>query len=335
MRYRSFGRTGWQVSELGMGCAALGGGIYQKNDREAIATLQEAADAGINFFDTASNYSAGHSERLIGQAFEGRRKQVFIASKTGMLYPAAVRAALKFKHLLKPFRAWLAPVAPTLNRMKYGNKRSEFSQRFVTESLHATLKRLKTDYLDLYQLHNPSPQALEQDDLCDVLEKLKREGKIREYGISLAQVEHAEALGLRHPGAASIQVALNLLDQEAINQCLPLAQARGSAVIARVPFAQGLLTGVSGETKAEQIATDREKVAARKARAQAFRFLATPGRSIASAALQFVLQVPGVSVVIPGMSSRLHLRENLNAPNALPLTPEELTAVFNAKFSPA
>jgi len=325
MNCRLFGRTGWQVSELGLGCAALGGGVYQKNDREAIATLNNALEAGINFFDTASSYSGGHSERLIGRAFQGRRDKVIIASKAGMLYPPAVRLAIRFKYLLKPVRAFLGPVAPSLNRIKYGNRRGEFSPRYITESLHGSLKRLGTDYIDLYQLHNPPPEALRRDDLCEPMEKLKQEGKIRDYGISCKEVAHAP-LALRHP-VSSVQVIFNLLDQEALTQCLPIAQERNIAVIARLPFAQGLLTDARGETKAERITMDRAQIAARRERALQFRFLATDQRTMAQAALRFVLQTRGVSVAIAGMSTRQHLRENLGALGILPLSQDELSRI--------
>ena len=327
MKYRVLGSTGLKVSEIGMGCAALGGGVYQKNDREAVATLNEALDAGINFFDTASSYSDGHSERLIGRAFPGRRNRVIIASKAGMLYPPAVRLAIRFKYLLMPVRAFLGPIAPSLNRIKYGNKHGEFSPAHITESLHGSLKRLATDYIDLYQVHNPPPEELQRDDLCEVFEQLKRQGKLRHYGISLTHAEDAAALGLRHPGAAAIQVMLNLLDQEAITQCLPLAQARSMAVIARVPLAQGLLTGATGGTKAERITMDRAQTAARKERVQQFRFLATGQRTLAQAALRFVLQTSGVSITLSGMSSRRHLHENLKALEVPPLSMQELDRI--------
>lgn len=322
MKYRALGSSGFSVSEIGMGCAALGGGVYQKNDREAIATLNEALDCGITFFDTANTYSAGHSERLIGRAFKGRRDKVIIATKAGTLYPPAVRLAIQFKHILLPVRSLLYPIIPNLNQIKYSGRRGEFSPQYIAKELHSSLKRLDTDYIDLYQLHNPLPEALNREDLCEQLEKFKQQGKIRAYGIACKETSHAPA-ALRHP-IASVQVVFNLLDQEARFQCLPSAAERSIGVIARLPFAQGLLTDTRGTTKAEQIAMDRSRIAARKAKAQQFRFLGTPQRTLAQAALQFVLQTGGVSVTIPGMSSRKHLQENLKALEAPPLSAQEM-----------
>lgn len=330
MKYRALGSAGFKVSEIGMGCAALGGGIYQKNDREAVAALNDALDAGVTFFDTANTYSAGHSERLIGRAFKGRRDQVIIASKAGMRYSPAVRLAIRFKYLLTPLRGWLGPATPALNRIKYGDKRGAFSSKHITESIHGSLKRLGTDYIDLYQLHNPPPQELERDDLCEPLEKLKQQGKIRAYGISCKEIAHAR-LAMRHP-IATVQVAYSLLDQQARSECLPVAGERNIGVIARLPFAQGLLTGALGETKAEQIAMSRADIAARKARAGRFRFLATDRRTLAQAALQFVLQTSGVSVTIPGMSSRRHLHENLKALELPPLSRQEMEKITSPDF---
>lgn len=325
MKYRALGTAGFKVSEIGMGCAALGGGVYQKNDREAIATLHSALDAGINFFDTANTYSAGHSERLIGRAFKGRRDKVIIATKAGTIYPPIVRLAIQFKHILLPVRSLLEPVTPSLNRIKYGKKRGEFSPQYIAKELHGSLKRLGTDYIDLYQLHNPLPEALNRENLCEQLEKFKQQGKIRAYGIACKETAHAP-LALRH-SIASVQVAFNLLDQEARHQCLPMAAERAVGVIARLPFAQGLLTDTRGTTKAEQIAMDRSHIAARKAKAGQFRFLATPQRTLAQAALQFILQTDGVTVTIPGMSSRKHLQENLKALEAPPLNAREIEEI--------
>jgi len=326
MNTRAFGRTGWSVAELGMGCAGVGRGLYRKDDREALATLDRALEAGINFYDTSSSYSAGDSEQLLGRAFKGRRDRVIIASKVGMLYPPSIAFALRFKYLLAPIETFLRPVRPLLNRTKYSRKRNDFSPQHIERTLHESLARLQTDYVDLYQLHNPPPGDLRRDDLCKPLERLKAQGTIRAYGISCARAEDA-LLAMEHPGIACVQVPINLLDQEALPQVLPLAQARGVAVIARVPLAQGLLTDAAHETKAEQIAVDCGAVLERKRRAQALRFLATGGRTLPQAALQFVLQLPGVSVVIPGMATRRHLEENLRALDAPPLTAEELERV--------
>lgn len=326
MKQRAFGRTGWSIAKLGMGCAALGGGLHRKDDREALVTLDRALEAGVNFYDTASTYSQGRSEELLGRAFAGRRDRVIIASKVGMIYPSAIGFALRIKPLFRPVRELLRPVRSLLNRSKYSQRTGNFSAQHIERTIHQSLVRLQTEYIDLCQLHNPSPEELRRDDLCKPLERLKKQGKIRHYGISCARAEDA-LLAMEHPGIVSVQVPINLLDQDALPRVLPMARARGVAVIARVPLAQGLLTDATHETKAEQIAVDRGAVLERKRRAEMLRFLAIGDRTLAQAALQFVLQLSGVSVVIPGMATRRHLEENLRALDAPPLNADELALV--------
>ena len=328
MKHRMFGRTGLSVSELGMGCAALGGGLYGRDDREVIATLEAAFEAGITFYDTANTYSAGRSERLLGRTFKSRRRRVFITSKGGIVYHPVMAVAIGMKSWLKPVKELLRPMQARLNRAKYAFKHGDFSPRHIERALAGSLKRLQTDYLDLYQLHNPPPEVLARGEIFEALERFKTQGKIRQYGVSFKTVKDAEAVSWA-PGLSAIQVPLNLLDQEVVSRVLPLARERGIAVIARVPLAQGLLTDAS-EVKAEQIAVDPDAVAQRKRRAEAFHFLATGQRTLAQAALQFVLQLPGVSVVIPGMTKRRRLEANLGALAAPPLTNEELERVAHA-----
>jgi aryl-alcohol dehydrogenase-like predicted oxidoreductase len=326
MNYRSFGKTDLKVSDIGMGCSSLGGGLYHRDDRGSIRTLLKAFDHGINFYDTSDNYSQGKSERLIGQAFKDRRKYVVIASKVGTSYSSLGGLALRIRPLLRPVSQILHPIRARLNRMRYSQRHKDFSTKHLTEAIHESLKRLQTDYLDLYQLHNPPLSILQKGDFYGTLEKLKAQGKIRYYGVSCATV-HDALLCLKYPGFSSIQVTINLLDQEAVTKLLPLAKEEKLAVIARVPLAQGLLTNIQKETKAEQIAKNQRELEYRKSRVKKFQFLVKKDRTLAQAALQFVLQLDGVSVVIPGMTKQKHLEENLGALTAPPLTMEELLKI--------
>jgi aryl-alcohol dehydrogenase-like predicted oxidoreductase len=333
MRQRPFGRTGLTVSELGMGCAAIGGGLHARNDRDAIETLHAAYDAGITFYDTAQTYSGGRSEAAVGRAFRDRRGRVILASKAGIAYPPLVALGIRIKPWLSPVRDLLRPMRTTLNRAKYSKRYPDFTPEYLRRSLESSLKRLQTDYIDVYQLHNPPVEVLARPEAMAMFERFKTEGKVRVCGISFKTIDDAES-AIWPASVGSIQVEFNLLNQHASARVLPAAQEHGAGVIARVPLAQGLLTDAA-EPKAQQIATDPDALARRRRQAEAFRFLADGRRTMAQAALQFVLQQPGVSVVIPGMSSRRHLEANLQALTAPALSPEELGAIARVPLAQA
>ncbi len=324
MRTRAFGRTGLTVSELGMGCSGLAGGLYYRNDREALATLQGAFDAGITFYDTSSNYGLGRSERLLGRAFAKRRRQVILATKGGARFLPLGVIGLRAKPFLRPIRRLLHPMRRELHHWRDAQKRYDYRPGFLTQSIEASLKRLRTDYLDLFQLYNPSPEAIAEGGIFETLEGLRAHGKVLHTGVSCVTVEDALRC-LDHPVIESVQVEINMLDQSALDRLLPEAARHGVAVVARVPLAQGLLTAMPDGSIAERTAQDSSAYARRRQLAERYRAFVTPGRTLAQAALQFVLALPGVSVVIPGMARRVHLTENLNALRAPALTAEEMS----------
>jgi aryl-alcohol dehydrogenase-like predicted oxidoreductase len=326
MNYRLFGKTDLKVSEVGLGCSSLRGGLYHRDDQESIKTLFQAFDLGINFYDTSDNYSQGNSERLIGQAFKGKRDRVIIASKGGAVFSPLGRFALQLKPILRPMRHLLNLMRSYLHKMRDSEKSYDYSPKHLTEAVEGSLKRLQTEYIDLYQLYNPSSSILESGEVFDILDKLKIRGKIRYYGVSCVTIDDA-LLCLKHHGISSVQVTINLLDQEAITKLIPLATENKLAVIARVPLAQGLLTSLQIGTMAEHSARNRREFKDRKNRAKKFWFLVKENRTMAQAALQFVLQLQGVSVVIPGIINRKQLEENLGALTASPLTSEELMKI--------
>ena len=326
MEYRSFGKTDLKVSEIGFGCQSLGGGLYYKDDSESIMTLQQAFGSGINFYDTSDHYSQGMSERLIGRAFKDRRDRVILSSKAGTLYYSIGNLALRMRPLLRPMSYLLHPMKISLHLMRASQKGSDFSAEYLTKAVHGSLRRLQTDYLDLFQLHKPPSSILEEGDFCETLEKLKDQGKIRYYGVSCATVDDA-LICLKHPGISSVQVGISLLDQEAITKLLPVAREKTLVVIARNPRAQGHLTNTLSDIMAETYARNQREFEDRKNRAKQFQFLIKENRTLAQAALQFILQLHGVSVVIPRSVNREQLEENLGALTAPPLTKEELLKI--------
>ncbi|TLZ92160.1 MAG: aldo/keto reductase, partial [Methanobacteriota archaeon] len=159
MQRRPLGKTGLQVSEIGFGAWAIGGNAHGNSygptdDGESIAAVQKAVDLGVNFFDTADVYGWGHSEEVLGKALEGRRDQVHLATKVG-------------------------------GDFYHGGVRANFDPGYIAFALERSLQRLRTDHVDLYQLHNPPAETVADPAAYEVLETLKAEGKIVSYGVSV------------------------------------------------------------------------------------------------------------------------------------------------------
>jgi aryl-alcohol dehydrogenase-like predicted oxidoreductase len=323
MNYRLFGETDLRVSEIGLSCASLAGGLYYKNDRESVMTLLQAFDSGINFFETSDSWGQGNSERLIGQALRSKRDSLIIAGRVGIVFSTLGNLALRMRTLLRPVSRLLRPMSGHLYKVRTSQKRKDFSSKHLTEAIHGSLKRLQTDYLDLYQLYRPPSSVLEKGEFCETFENLKAQGKLRYYGVVCDTVKDA-LICLRLPGISSIQVDISLLDQEAITKVLPLASERKLAVIAGHPRAMGLLTNNLSDIMGDTSSYDRTELENRKNRAKSLQFLIKENRTLAQAALQFVLQVDGVSIVLPRAIDRVQLDENLGAREAPRLVKQEL-----------
>ena len=323
MRVNRLGQTDLRVSELGLGCQSLGGGLYYRSRKESLALVHRALDEGVTFFDTADHYSQGLSEQWLGAALGGRRHEVVLATKAGTYYTPLGASAARLRPLLRPAGRWLRPLKIHFHRLRATQKRQDFSTGYLREAVEVSLRRLNTDYLDLFQLHKPSPAEFRAGAWRDVLQRLQAEGKIRYYGISCATVEDA-LLCLDIPDIAAVQVGISLLDQEAIGEFLPRARDRGLGVIARNPRAQGHLTSERGDIMAETYAKSRAEVAAKQQRAGQFAFLVNERRPLEQAALQFVLQLPGVACAIPRAVNVRQLLVNLGALHAATLRAEEL-----------
>jgi aryl-alcohol dehydrogenase-like predicted oxidoreductase len=327
VNYRSFGRTPFRVSEIGLGCSRLGGAARYKHEKELLDTVLQAFDRGINFFDTADSYAQGGSERLLGSALRGRRAAAIIATKAGYRLTATGRIGAKLKPLLRPLVRSISGLQRSVSRVQSVGRTQEFSPDYIRRAIESSLLRLQTDYIDVFQLHNPPSEVIESGDLIPTLDRARSEGKIRCYGISCRTVEDA-TLCLRHPSISSIQLPINLLDFKGIASFLLLAEQENVAVIARQPLASGYLARPAVEIKAEHFSAREEEFKRKLDQARGYQFLAVSNRrTIAQAALNFVLALRGVSVVITGMSDKEHLEENLAAP-ACSFTPDELATTY-------
>ena len=322
MNYRSFGSTGLKVSEIGLGCSRLGRGVLKMDKKESIRVLLRAFELGVNFYDTADTYTNGRSEKLIGSAFKDRRSQVIIASKVGMLPSSFYRLGKTLMPILRPIRRVIEPWRSSLKRVS--EHRQEFSPSYIKNSIEKSLKSLKTDYLDLYQLHNPPSWIIERGEVFETLELLKSQGKIRFYGISAKSIGDA-ILSLKYASISSLQVEFNLLQQKASEHLFPLLDQKEIAIIARAPLARGLLTKKMTDESGELL--NRLDLQMARAKVVGLSFLVNENRDLCQAALQFVLSRPQVSVVIPGTRKMKHLEDNVRALEAPPLTEQELEKI--------
>ncbi|MBX8643308.1 MAG: aldo/keto reductase [Thermoplasmata archaeon] len=221
MKYRSIGKTSIRVSEIGFGAWSVGTNWWAENS-ENIETrmLEEAVERGVNFFDTSNVYGDGRSEAILGNFIKGRREEFVIASKFGYIVDAP----------------------------RTGGAHSERPQLFTAEhmksSLERTLRNLGTDYIDLYQLHNPKMDAIENDELFAELEHLVDENIIRAYGVALGPAIGWKEEGLkaiRERGISTLQSVYNILEQEPGLSLFGECGARGVSGLVRVPHASGAL----------------------------------------------------------------------------------------------
>jgi len=306
-----------------MGCSGIGRTLNRRNDAEAVATLVASLERGVNFYDTAPGYSAGESERLIGKAFEGKRDKIIIASKAGVRGTGIAHVAKRYKHLLRPLRSLLSP-GGRLPRFLETRRHVDFSTDFLVASVDASLKRLRTDYLDILLLHHPTTEALRSAAFSDTFIELKRVGKIRHWGVSADSLEQA-MLSLEIPGIEVIQVAMSMLSQEPMFTFFDHVRRRDVGIVARKILEQGVLTGRRTGTKADWWVADRERLMSLKMRVEQLGFLETDARTLTQSALLFMRGLDHVATSVVGYSSLDHLQEVAAAYDLPPLTDGELS----------
>jgi len=275
MKVNPLGKSGLRVSEIGFGCMLLGPD-HKENER----LLHRAVELGINFFDTADLYDRGRNEESVGRAFKGMRQEVVIATKVGNRWR-------------EDGSGWDWDPSP------------DYIKRAVGESL----RRLQTDYLDLYQLHGGTLDD-PVDDVIATFEDLKRQGIIRAFGISSVRPSVIREWG-RRSELASVMTQYSLLDRRPEEETLDFLHRHGVSVIARGPVAKGILSD-AGEEKVAGGFLDHALQTLWEARA-ALQSLAAPLRGMAQLALRYSLSHPAVATVIPGASCVEQLEENARA----------------------
>lgn len=317
MKYRTYPNSDVTVSEIGFGLWTTATGWWgEQSDDDAIALLREAHDRGVTLFDAADTYGNGRSEEQLAKAFSDRRDTVVYATKFGYDFANPENQEKRRGQFELP---------------------QDFSPAFVRKALEASLARMNTDYVDIYQIHNARLAQVEDDALWDLLESLKREGKVRMYGVALGPAigwlyEGVDSVTKRN--ASTLQIIWNALEQFPGNEQIRVARETGAdtGYMIRVPHSSGMLEGrytadtvfpandhrrhrphswlINGVKKVEQL-----------------RFLERPDRTLGQAAIQWLLAEPRVMSVLPNIYDRDQLVEFASASDAPPLTADEIARV--------
>lgn len=309
LNYHTLGKTGYKISELSFGTWAIGGAWGKTNDEESLRALEIAIEKGVNFFDTADVYGDGHSEELLREATKGKEDEIYVASK--------------------------------FCRKGDIHDPDNYSKEAVTNYLNDTLKRLGRDTLDLYQIHCPPLEILQEGSVFRVLDDLKAAGKIRHYGVSIETVEEGLYLLENEPGVSTLQVIFNMMRQKPLDELFPKAVAKNVGIIARVPLASGLLTGKFNKNHTFESDDHRNFNKDGEAfnvgetfgglpfetgveLANKLNWIADDHGDMAQAALKWIMQQPGVSTVIPGFKNTKQVKDNLGSVAVKDFTEAEL-----------
>jgi aryl-alcohol dehydrogenase-like predicted oxidoreductase len=311
VKYRQFGRIGWNVSEVSFGAWAVGGSWGAVDDGQSIAAMKKALDAGVNFFDTADVYGDGRSERLIRRLRNETKVPFHVATKAGRRLDPHIASAYNKPNL------------------------SAFIDR--------SLQNLGVDSLELVQLHCPPTEAYYQPETFAAMDDLVKAGKVQHYGVSVEKVEEA-LKAMEFPGVESVQIIFNMFRQRPAGLFLSEAKRRGVATIIRVPLASGMLTGKL--TAASTFASDDHRNFNRHGEAfdvgetfsgvpydaglqavEELKSLVPQGATLAQFALRWILMFDGVSTVIPGAKSPAQVEDNSAAADLPSLTGQQMDAV--------
>jgi aryl-alcohol dehydrogenase-like predicted oxidoreductase len=312
MHYRQLGNTDLKVSELSFGTWAIGGSWGKTDDKESLKALDRAMEAGVNFFDTADVYGDGHSEKLLAKATKGKESDIYVATKfcrAGDIHDPAT-----------------------------------YSMESVSNYCENSLKRLNREQIDLFQIHCPPFKILKDGSVFEALDRLKEQGKIRHYGVSVETVEEG-LFCLEQTNVNTLQIIFNIFRQKPLDNLLPKAKEKGVGVLARVPLASGLLTGKFnadatfesddhrnfnrngeafnvGETFAG-LEFEKGVELSRK-----LEWIVNDRGNMTRAALKWILEHDAISCVIPGFKNTHQVEDNLKALEEKNFTPQEMNQLL-------
>jgi len=321
MKYRSLGRTGWNVSDISFGAWAIGGAWGHVSDDESMKALHAAVDAGVNFIDTADVYGDGRSERLVARLKKERKEEIVVATKAGRKLPKQVTEG--------------------------------YSRENLTKWIEDSLRNLSADSLDLLQLHCPPTDLYYHPEVFGMLDDFVKAGKLRYYGVSVERVEEA-IKAVEFPNVQSVQMIFNCFRQRPAGVFFPLAKERKVGILARVPLASGMLTGKL--KRDSQFAADDHRNFNRHGEAfdvgetfsgvdydlglkavEEIRAFLPAGMTMPQFALRWILMFDAVTCAIPGGKRPDQVTENCRASDLPPLSRETMAAVektYNEKIRP-
>lgn len=311
MNYRELGRTGWRVASISFGSWAIGGAWGDTDQSESLKALHKAADSGVNFFDTADVYGDGRSERLLAQLKAERKEEILVATKAG--------------RRLEPHLA------------------AGYSRENLMQFVERSLKNLRTETLDLLQLHCPPTEVYYQPEVFGVLDDLVTVGKIRFYGVSVEKVEEA-LKAIEYPNVQTIQIIFNIFRQRPADLFFAEAQKRRVGILARVPLSSGMLTGKLSKNSVfhpeDHRAFNRHGEAFDRGETfsgvdyetglqavEELRELMPAGITMSQFALRWILMFPAVSCAIPGAKHPAQVEENVRAADLPPLPESTMRAI--------
>jgi aryl-alcohol dehydrogenase-like predicted oxidoreductase len=303
MQTNKFNHSGIAVSLLGFGCWGIGKSEWKgAEDSESKKALIKGMEKGINFFDTALAYGKGHSEILLGEAEKEFGRNVFIASKI-------------------PSKKWEWPAGI------HSTLKESFPKNYIIEKTEQSLKNLKRDYIDLMQFHVWNDKWTGEDDWKEAVTKLKKEGKVKFWGISINDHEPENGIEAGKTGLInSFQVIFNIFEQKPVDHLFPFCRKQNISIIARVPFDEGALTGnithdtvfPAGDFRNDYFRGTR-KIDVQERVNKIWADVKDDADSMAEAALRYVISFPAVTTVIPGMRSEKNLLANLRSIDKGPL----------------
>jgi aryl-alcohol dehydrogenase-like predicted oxidoreductase len=316
MNYRTLGRTGLQVSELGYGAWGIGKSMWLgADDAGSLRALHGAIEQGVNFIDTALGYGDGHSEKLVGQAVREANGTVHVATKVPP------------KNMV-----WPAPRGVGAD--------DAFPADWVVECTEKSLANLGLETIDVQQFHVWSDEWLGQGTWMDGIERLRSQGKIRYFGVSVNDHQPANAVGLVNSGAVdTVQVIYNVFEHSPEDELFPAVQAANVGVIVRVPLDEGALTGrvgpetefPEGDWRNRYFGGDRKEQVWTRVQAVT-KDLGVPLERLPGIALRYCLSHPAVSTIIPGMRSVRNVDANVRTVELGALSPEQLEVLHHHRW---